>query len=336
MRRQASHLEDFLKRVRGRWIVLRVCEHAAIGLLVAAAAAIVLSLLMLFQHEPAFRVAPWCLVAGAMFGAVAGLSRRPSLRASAEETDRQLKLHDLLATALAIQHEQVKCEKNWSTTLLALADARSREISPSDVILHRLNSRTWSGVVIAVVLSLTLTLISSNPLVSSAIAGTSADPKRASRQPRLTPAPSRSHSAGVGVSQAAAVTADLPNSEPASEPKTISAERGSGTSHSADGAGAGAGRTDDFHGAAPSPAAANADVSMPGGAVASGGTSASGRGTASSTSAGSTSATPTGSLTLAPWRSYTWTSDRAAAMQSLHDNRVPDRYRDLVRDYFDR
>jgi hypothetical protein len=37
-----------------------------------------------------------------------------------------------------------------------------------------------------------------------------------------------------------------------------------------------------------------------------------------------------------PWQSSSWQNDRARAMESLDHGGVPDRYRDLVRDYFTR
>jgi hypothetical protein len=42
-----------------------------------------------------------------------------------------------------------------------------------------------------------------------------------------------------------------------------------------------------------------------------------------------------GDRNAAPWTSDRWPADRAAALQAVQDGRVPDAYRDLVRDYFD-
>ena len=38
---------------------------------------------------------------------------------------------------------------------------------------------------------------------------------------------------------------------------------------------------------------------------------------------------------IPPWRSPTWPADRDAALNALTSGRVPDAYRDLVREYFD-
>jgi hypothetical protein len=39
---------------------------------------------------------------------------------------------------------------------------------------------------------------------------------------------------------------------------------------------------------------------------------------------------------VAPWQSTTWANDCAAALQAVRDGSVPDSYRALVADYFDR
>jgi len=39
---------------------------------------------------------------------------------------------------------------------------------------------------------------------------------------------------------------------------------------------------------------------------------------------------------IAPWQSSAWSSDRDAALQAVQTGTVPDSYRSLVQDYFDR
>jgi hypothetical protein len=46
--------------------------------------------------------------------------------------------------------------------------------------------------------------------------------------------------------------------------------------------------------------------------------------------------TPTSHAPRPPWQSSTWPADRDAALNDIARDRIPDRYRDLVRDYFDR
>src|SRR5262245_40659419 len=111
-------IDSFLRRVHRRWMLWRALEHAGIGVVASCAAALALGTILVYRGEPAFGPTIIVLFLGAAIGLAYGLVRRPSLLDAAVKIDRQLKLADLLGTALAISRgETVRADaidRNWS------------------------------------------------------------------------------------------------------------------------------------------------------------------------------------------------------------------------------
>src|SRR5688572_7381765 len=100
MSRQTSNLHKFLRRVHRRWVLLRALEAAGVGAGIGCASALALVPVLLWRDQPALGVASLLIAVTAAAGLLFGLTRRPTLLAAAVEADRQLALHDLLASAL--------------------------------------------------------------------------------------------------------------------------------------------------------------------------------------------------------------------------------------------
>jgi len=60
------------------------------------------------------------------------------------QADRQLRLSDLLGTALALRQRENPDE--FEQAVMGLAEARCRGASPSAVVLNRLGARSWGGI----------------------------------------------------------------------------------------------------------------------------------------------------------------------------------------------
>src|SRR5438132_1056766 len=98
-----SGIDNFLRRLHRRWIIWRAIEHAGVGLLGGCVVALLLGAVLLFRGEPALTLAAGLPLFGAAVGLTIGLIRRPSILDAAVEADRQLRLADLLGTALSIR-----------------------------------------------------------------------------------------------------------------------------------------------------------------------------------------------------------------------------------------
>jgi hypothetical protein len=158
----ARSLDRFLNAVHRRHVVLRVLEKTGLCLLVACGACAVLIPLLLWQGESALTPAAWALAFGCAAGLLWGGLRRPGRLEAAMEADRQLRLADLLGTALALRQSPTSVDP-WAAAVLATADARCRELSPSSVILHRLGARAWGGIGLATALVLAVASLASSP-----------------------------------------------------------------------------------------------------------------------------------------------------------------------------
>ena len=128
-------LDSFLRRLHRRWIVWRLLEHAGMGLIAGCALALMLGSILFYRGESVIALTGIALSLGAVIGLAIGAIRRPSLHDAAVEADRQLKLADLLGTALAVRRGRTSrtdsVDDEWSLTLLALAEARCAQVSPS-------------------------------------------------------------------------------------------------------------------------------------------------------------------------------------------------------------
>lgn len=347
MRPHVDNLMRFVRRVHRRLVVVRALERAGACVAVASIFACVFASVALMQGRDAMPLVLSTLVLGAVVGIMWGLARRPSRFEAVVEADRQLKLADLLATAYA----QRDGGDPWQLTVLALAEARCRSLSPASVVVNRYGGRAWGGIGLAAMTGLTLALLSGVPHASRArsaetnranAAATAARAERPHGQPMNAASPQRS--ARVNATDRAARTgmgAEADASETRRESGSDNrfarlgrdavsgGERAGQTAASGDAVprprGRGRESSDDAMataagGGAAAPATAGGPAGSVGSAAASGGRSASGN-------RAEDRETP-------PWSLSSWNADRAAAGDAIPSGRVPDVYRDVVSEYF--
>ena len=331
-------------------MLVRVAECAGGGALAACAAAAVLVPLLLWQGQPAFVPALFLLALGATAGLGWGVAHRPTRLAAATEADRQLALSDLLGTASAVPHDTAD---PWLRTVLALADERCRRHAPSQVLLNRFGARAWGGIGLAAALVLTLAALTSHP--SGLRAGPSRggggrlaatrERERSEAAAALRPPPA-ARPPLPGPQRPGDAAAQDPMSSPgrtkeSAEPGGRAAPNGRSSASTDDGRGGGAGRA-----RAPRAADAPSSDSAPRGAARNDPSAPPTTGSGRMPSSGSAPAGPDGGGTAAgsgsppqrlpPWQSDSWPADARAAEDAVTAGRVPDAYRDLVREYFRR
>jgi hypothetical protein len=282
-----------------------------------------------------------------MWGAIS----RPSKLAAAAEADRQLRLADLLGTALTFPRE--RAGDDMERAVLALADARCRQAKASAVVLNRLGARSWGGIGLALALVMGLNLLGPDPARSAnrqaadqeswldtEAARDQANPLAAApRAPDL-----RRMKAGLGADEdpesAKSESTDTLASQPSPVVATDANAKEPGGGGSPDGGGAGAAQSRTRPGdTSPLPVAAGkTNSSPPGDSISGGGAS----GTAADArqpggKGGSTAGGEAPRRRPAPvWQSDGWAADREAAGNAVREGRVPAEYRDVVRGYFQR
>jgi hypothetical protein len=337
----AIQLDRFLRAVHRRLVIVRAVERGGACAAVAAGFAGVLAGAMLWSGQDGLVPAVATLALGAAIGLVWGLVRGPRMIDAAVEADRQLQLADLLATALAVRGS----EDPFAHAVVAVAEQRCRALSPDAIMLHRLGSRAWGGIGLAAALVVTLGALSALPADSRArqdavpelqMASPRADAQRsddaitvATSTSKHAIAPSDSDSKGSTDTAQSSVTdpGDVIHLAPGHDPGLSRASLGTA-----------AGRT---KGALqpPDPAAVAVGREHPTDAGRDNG-SAGGR---AGEAGGSVSAVTTGVRSAGsrhsespspPWQSPSSASDRQGALRAVDAGNVPDRCRDVVREYF--
>lgn len=324
--RAADGYIEFLRCAHRRWVTWRGVEQAGIGMLIGALAGLPVVLVLVWRQQPsAMTTAAVLLAIGAAAGAVFGLSRRPTLLETAMQVDRQFGLHDLLSTALL---HQSRGDEQFVRVVETQAAVVCRGLSPSALAVRRLGGRAWGGIGVVSGLLLAASLLSVGPRPSIAAApgpgetielftpASEPQPERpalVSSSGVAGKSPSREATGGPG----AAATERDPSEAPGDPSRAArSASLGGG-----DGTGQRSGTTPDGQ-MAPLQLRGSA---LPPAGQATGELNASGL-----------ADPPRASRPVPPWRSATWPADREAAARELQSGRVPDAYRDLVREYFDR
>jgi hypothetical protein len=338
---------DFLGAARRRLWVIRAVECIGRCLAAASAAGLVLVPILLWRGGPALDAAVGLLGAAIIAGVAWGISWRPTLLETAAAADRQLSLDDLLSTWLFTSHDSRGDE--WAMTLIAMADARCRGLSPSQLVFNRLGARHWSGIGLVASLVLTLGLMSSEPApataASSSNGGTlAADSNRSMPVEPIASAnemPLRPPGAGGHDNQPNPPrTTELTNDSAAGSGKTTTStdnttSQNGATEHT--GQGTGSAQTNQPAGLhSPAELASSANSSHANGKTAGGAGVPTEDGTAGASASAGTTATGAPARATPPWSSDTWPADRDAAHAAVRSGRVADRYRDMVQDYFDR
>ena len=355
----APHLERFLRAVHRRLVVVRVVEHAGIGALAGCAGATLILPLLIWRGEQTLVPVGALIALGALAGTWWGVIRRPSRLSAAMEADRQLDLHDLLGTAAGAGPDDGS--NPWFRTVLALADERCRRHTPAQVVLRRYGSRAWGGIGLAASLVLTLAALLSPPGTTTAVASrdpdvnvarSAANPDHSAELPAPAAAaaprnvvgapPHESRSIDTGPSTEDELrgreAARDPSGEPSNSPPRSTAASGT------DGKGGGAGRArprvaspDVPSSSPPNRGAASSGDARANATATGGGSEVPDSSPGNGDAPGAASGTTGGQAPRAgPWESSTWPADARAAEGAVETGRVPDSYRDLVREFFDR
>jgi hypothetical protein len=344
-----SHVERFVRVVHRRMVLLRLIERVGLAVLVGCGLALVFLPVLIWRGEGdrgmVFVLA--CVGLGVFAGMLWGIARRPGRLWAAVEADRQLKLADLLGTALYLLRSRDSLDE-MGRSVLATAEGRCAALSPSAVILNRIGARGWGGIGLAVAMVLTVALVGAGDRAaragaSRAAAGTMSSWRDSQvvdaegNQTRVRGGPDfRRVRPGEGGDEEPGMPGTV---TPSQGGKGGVAEAGAGGeavgSEAGTGAGAGQSGNQTEQGKGLETAVGKGRGSGGGVEVSSGGTGAAANGTDDARAGNS--AGGTGRAAAAPvWKSNEWAADRAAALRAVEGGRVPDGYRDLVRDYFER
>jgi hypothetical protein len=341
-----SAFEQFLAHTHRRWIIWRVVERAGLCILISSILAAVLSIILIARGESSMALVLVCLSIGLIAGALLGWITRPSLFDSATEADRQLGLADLLGTALSIRRLQTVVaddfDQQWSSTILAHAEARCATLANESLILRKFGAGAWGGIGLSAAIVLTLGALSTNPLVTQARDAT----------PQTRDSESSSQSLSQQLSNAMRANqndAEFPNEPDSAQhtrmdstkpndraTKSINTANNNQASASVTNRGAsGSGKTDStqtsptsFDGVSRSDTPSNGENATGGNDSAN--TSERGNDRSSST------VTSKQKPTAPPWDNNDWSDAQNRATDQIRAGHIPDTYRDLVRDYFAR
>jgi hypothetical protein len=339
------YFEGFVRAVHRRMVVLRALERVGICVLIACLVLLVLMPILIWRGQGTLELLAAALGVGGLAGLSWGVVSRPTRLAAAVEADRQLKWADLLSTALTLR--QGGHDDEFSGSILAMAEARSREASPSAVVLNRIGARGWGGIGLALALVAGLSLMggaeknrsearAAGPRTWQEIEAARQDQEQNSARFAGNP-DLRRIKPGAGGDDQDPLNSAVPDSQRAT---SSAAEKGvnDGAGGAQDGTGAGAGKSASKENtAAAVPPKAGGSSDQTNGTTASGGGGRAAEVGASNGGGGGASAGASTPRKAAPvWQSQTWAGDQEAARAAIQTGRVPDSYRDLVREYFER
>jgi hypothetical protein len=334
----SADFEKFLIRAGRHWTIRIIAECAGIGLLAGCGGALLLLPILLWRGEPGQTVAAILPTAGAIIGALAGLRRRPNLRQVAQLADVRLATADLLATAFALRGST----DPWDATILQMASAYSVGLSPALIVPYRLGRRAWWGILLAVVSVMTLGLFSITTTSNRAEAATASHASDHSSKWETVDSVARMP-IQVGTPSAREARAETtpdsfsgPNSNAmtSDDQGTASPDHSTRDGGGATATGGGSARSDVANAMVqPKNTSTAAQYSANDGVPASAGD---GHEVRSSAGQGTTAGQveTQGSQPVPPWSSNGWPAAQSAAFNAIQDGRVPDAYRNLVRDYF--
>jgi hypothetical protein len=337
--------ERFLRAVHRRMVVLRALERLGLCILGGCSVALVLMPILIWRGQGTGELLAAVLGVSGVAGAGWGLASRPTKLAAAMEADRQLGWSDLLGTALLLRRSETEMER----TVLAMAEARCAGTAASAVVLNRLGVRGWGGIGLAGALVVGVSLFGGDPNRAAATGPRSwqeieAMQERGNAARKSASADYRRARPGLGGDD------DDPLNSTSRTPDTASgvaaaandAASNNGAGGAQEGTGAGAGQSSsraggnkpDAHAAAGGDANANGANA---GATSAGGGGMASQSTANGGGRSGSSAGANAARKAAPvWRGQGWPADQVAAQAAIQGGRVPDAYREMVREYFER
>jgi hypothetical protein len=340
-----SQLDRFVSAVHRRMFLLRAAERLGLCLLGGCVVLFILMPILIWRSQATTELALITSGASLLAGVVWSLTSRPTKLAAAMEADRQLKLHDLLGTALLLK--QTSSRSEIEQTVLSQADIRSSQFSPSAVVLHRLGARGWGGIGLAVALVIGLSLM--GPDSSRAAARASLTPRswqdveldnQNSNATHLLQTPDmRRPKVDTGTDDTDPLKSNMPDSNPstvAAEHTTEAPPSDPGVATEGTGGGAGQSTAKSDPGKSEDPTASGSSKNgTPGNETAGGGGTSIDNGSAAGKS-GHTAAPGKAHKPAPVWQSQSWPADQESARSAIRSGQIPDAYRDLVRDYFER
>ncbi len=366
--RTSNSAQRFVQSVHRRMIAVRLVERGVVATALGAGAACIFEA-MAARHGRASVEGAVALVAFSLMGAIAiSLRRMPTFQAAAREADRQLKLDDLLATALRPGENDAD---EFFGAVVAMANARCAAISRRGVRLRRLGWRMWTTAGGCILACAVVTGYGSQQRPAAAV-GVS---ESTDDWPRIVdgvaqfdmPAPDvaaghRDEASEEGAShfntsrngRPAAeaddgapdttfsdTAADLPGAaDSAKAPGAPGNASGGGDPNSHSGNGTGGSSAKNVELAKIQQESATPDVPGKGGdenAKSGGGGGREAIGDGARTAAGDATSKGAGrSAAAPPWQAADWSRQRAAAGLAVEIGDVPGEYRDIVRAYFDR
>ncbi|MGA2231829.1 MAG: hypothetical protein ABSH22_13100 [Tepidisphaeraceae bacterium] len=328
----------FIERVRDRLVWSQRLRRVERCLLAGCAAAVVGGLLMLVAGRAGMTISIACVLAGLAAGLFWCAQLRISPLAAAIIADRRFNLCDLLATAWQIQ-ERSKGELSWRRAVLAIADARCRELDASRAVAATNRGRQWSMIGLSLALSVAIGLW---PIKSgharSAIASipTTADGGIQNAAVSSIETPSQMRPAGgAALDEPSNRIGDADSSNTGDVEKGAAGKNGSDRAIGGQKSAAGAGMAETSAHTTPMnslPLNTAPDQTTKSGAAAGGATGSvlNGAGDAHSAHAASASL----ALQAPPSQSSTWPAVQSADLQSIQSSQIEPAYQDLVRDYF--
>jgi hypothetical protein len=336
----------FVRAVHVRYVVIRMAERAGLGVLAGCLAAGPLLAIALYRGFPVMAAAVIAIAIGMVSGCIHGWVTRPTELQSALEADRQLGWSDLLGTVITMEAKSPA--DPWVGVIRAEADFRSAAVSPETILLRRLGARAWGGIGLAAAVVIVLGLF---PTFSTPTSANESGPSTPRSWADLQEAPQTLSSSATNSHRTPRQQdPDDPNASRFSDtdrshtqhPENPAASDGGGSNHSRasnDPNGTGSGASQSPTARTPGIPIVTAGTDSNGGA--SQGTPAGGAGS-SSNAAGSgpnsSSGTTAGAGDAAdapPWESPGWKQDVQRAQNAIGTGKLPDAYRDLIRDYFD-
>jgi hypothetical protein len=346
-----EQFERFLRGVHLRMVLLRGVERIGLCLLAGCAAAMVLVPILIWRGQGSGELVAVLLGAAAVAGLAWGVAARPTKLAAAIEADRQLGLSDLLGTALMLR--RIGAGDEMDRTVLAMAEARCGQASPSAVVLNRLGVRSWGGIGLAAALVIGLSLLGADPnraAAARAAAGPRSWQEIEAQQEKENASRTAANSdfrrakPGQGGDDDDPLNAAVPPPDPAAGAAASNPASKNGVGGAQEGgAGAGAGQSAS-RGDGPTnrdaPAGGDANAAGPSGGVnAGGGGSNANAGDPSNHANGASGGAAGANRPRRPapvWQSQSWPADQDAARAAIRSGQIPDAFRDLVREYFER
>ncbi len=232
-----SEFSKFLHGLHRRMLIVSALDRLCLFLLLVSVAGVLLfaSAVFGFLH---FQTVLISMVPTALAILVVLACRVwPSVATAAAVADHQLHLHDLLTTALYLRPVPFD---DLSTTVLTMADARCRVLSPSRIVVRGFNGRIWIGTALACISAITLACIAKRPglaapaglpsgsLVEAIDTPVIVMPKPGTR-PRLAKGPEGENESKLAIPTDSAVNIKSPGSQGSSDrPASATSDAGGG------------------------------------------------------------------------------------------------------------